>query len=425
VAVTIFEGANRVGGRVHSVVDQLGPGLATELGGEFIDSGHADLLDLVRELGLPLIDTESASERALVPSYYFGGVHFSEAQVISEFEPLATRMRADAMALSPAISAASHSPADVQFDRMSIAEYLQRIGASGWLRNLLEVAYLTEYGMDVEQQSCLNMLTLLSLDPSQGFRIFGDSDERYKVLGGNEQVPRGLAAELGDRIELQHRLVSVRERDRRLHLDFECASGSKSVVADFVVLAMPFTALREVELALELPAPKRHAIDTLGYGSGEKLVLGMNAAVWRDQGRDGQAFSDRPFQTGWDSSRLQGRGSAYTFFVGGSVGAQLAASNPATMANNFVREADAMFPSLLNAYTGVSLATEWSVNPLSRGSYACYKSGQWTGLAGWEATPVGNLHFAGEHCSADFQGFMNGAVETGRKAARAIITKLR
>lgn len=424
IEVTVYEGADRIGGRVQSVGDLLGPGLVTELGGEFIDSGHTDLLKLVHELKLPLIDTGAADELALVPSYYFGGMHFSEAQVINAFEPLAARMREDVDALSPVISAASHSPADARLDQLSIAEYLDHIGASGWLRDLLEVAYLTEFGLDADQQSCLNMLMLLSLDTTQGFGIFGASDERYKVLGGNEQVPRALAAELDDCIRMQHRLVAVREQGWRLQLDFECGSGGKRVEADFVVLAIPFTTLREVDIALDLPAQKREAIDTLGYGSGEKVVLGMSAAVWRRQGRDGNAFSDRAFQTGWDSGRQQGCGNAYTCFLGGSVGAYLAQLDAVATASRFVREADCMFPGMLDAYTQASVSTQWLVNPFSRGSYACYRPGQWTRIAGWEAAPVGKLFFAGEHCSAEYQGYMNGAVETGCKAARAIICKL-
>lgn len=424
VDVTVYEGADRIGGRVQSVVDVLGPGLVTELGGEFIDSGHTDLLDLVRELNLPLIDTAAADELALAPSYYFNGMHYSEAQIIDAFEPLAARMREDVAALSPVICAGSHSPVDARLDQLSIAEYLDQIGASGWMRDLLEVAYLTEFGLDVDQQSCLNMLTLLSLDTTQGFSLFGASDERYKVLGGNEQVPRALAAELDDQIRMQHRLVAVREQGSQMQLDFECKGGGKRVAADFVVLAIPFSTLREVDLALDLPPHKREAIDTLGYGRGEKVVLGMNVAVWRQQGRDGNAFSDLAFQTGWDSGRQQGRGSAYTCFVGGSAGAHLAQSDAAATASRFAREADRVFAGMLDAYTQASVSTQWLVNPFSRGSYACYRPGQWTRIGGWEAAPVGKLFFAGEHCSAEHQGYMNGAVETGFKAARAILAEV-
>ena len=424
VDATLYEGSDRVGGRCHSLVGQLGPGLVTELGGEFIDGKHADMLALAREFDLPLIDTLAPSEDALVETYYFGGRHYSEAQVIAEFQPLATRMRADLATLSPSITAAGHSPADARLDRLSIAEYLDRIGATGWIRSLLEVGYLTEFGAEVAEQSCLGLLTMLSLDTGDGFSIFGESDERYKIRGGNQQIAQRLAAELGDRILFGERLVAVREQGAGFRLGFEGAGGSKSVDADVVVLAIPFTVLREIELPATLPPPKRKAIDTLGYGTNEKLIVGQRSPVWRDQGRDGGMYSDRPFQTGWDSSRLQGGGGAYTFFLGGTTGAELTTGDLAATTNRYLGAADPMFAGMRDAYTGISLATDWRVNPLFRGSYSFYRPGQWTGIAGWEGAPVGNLHFAGEHCSTEFQGYMNGAVETGRKAAEAIIAKL-
>jgi monoamine oxidase len=421
VDVMLFEGSSRLGGRVQTVVNKLGPGLCTEVGGEFIDSRHTHILDLAHELGLSLIDTQDASESALTPTYYFGGTHYTEEQVIDAFEPLAARMRHDAMLLSPDMSAGQHTPTDVAFDHLSITHYLQRVGATGWMRALLDVAYTTEYGVDSDRQSCINLLSMMSLDTSDGFDIFGDSDERYKIRGGNERLIDGLAAQLAGNIKLEHRLVSLEKRGTGFRLHFAHGNGTELVNADFVILSIPFSVLRTLDLALDLPPEKRNAINTLGYGTNEKLMVGLTAPVWRRDGRDGGAYCDRPFQTGWDSGRQQGPGSSYTFYLGGHPAEQLAGSDPAMESGRFLREADALFPGIANAYTGVSLASQWRANPFSLGAYSCYAPGQWTSVAGWEGTPVGKLHFAGEHCSRDSQGFMNGAVETGRKAAQAIV----
>jgi len=67
----------------------------------------------------------------------------------------------------------------------------------------------------------------------------------------------------------------------------------------------------------------------------------------------------------------------------------------------------------------------WSDNQFTKGSYSCYRVGQWTALSGAEFEPDGNLHFCGEHCSGDYQGFMNGGAETGGRVASAILRKLR
>jgi monoamine oxidase len=426
VDVAVYEASQRIGGRIRSASDLFGSGLTIELGGEFIDSGHTHLLELARDYALPLIDTQSASEQGLDVAYHFDGEHRSEQLVIQEFKPVAARIRADLERLSPEISAARHSPADAELDRMSIAEYLERIDAAGWLRKLLDVGYTSEFGAEVAEQSCLNLLTMLSPDTSNAFRIFGESDERYKILGGNDLVAKALAAELGGRIEPDCRLVAVRDRGTGYRLEFACGSGAKSVDADFVVLAIPFAVLREVELPPTLPPQKRHAIDRLGYGTNEKLIVGLHAPIWRDHGFDGGMYSDQPFQTGWDAGReQQGAGAAYTFFLGGHAGADLTASPPDAMAARYLQAADPLFPGLQDAYAGTCVATDWRVNPFSRGSYSFYKPGQWTSIAGWERRPVGNLYFAGEHCSTSFQGYMNGAVETGHQAAEAIVGRLK
>ena len=416
--VSIFEGSDRVGGRVRSVVGHFAQKLTVELGAEFIDSGHVELLALARELGLRLIDTQAPGEEKLDASWHFSGRMRSDPEILREFKPLASRMRVDAARLSANPSALRHSAEDERWDRLSIADYLRSIGANNWFSDLLETAYLAEYGLEIHEQSCLNLLSLIALDPTQGFRVYGDSDERYKILGGNEKITQAMASELGERILLGHRLSALKSRENGFDLDF----GSHGrVEADFVVLAIPFSTLRHVDLSLSLPTPQRLAIETLGYGSGEKLIVGLNGAPWRDKGFDGAAFTDRSFQSGWDSRRGQNGGFAYSFFVGGDLGGSFANIDATDLAHRFALDAEALFPGFQSALNGSRWATAWTASPWSRGSYSCYKPGQWTTLAGWESAPFGNLHFAGEHCGGAFQGFMNGAVQSGRLAAEAIL----
>jgi monoamine oxidase len=432
VEVCVFEGSDRAGGRVRSLPDFFAPNLCVELGGEFIDSGHTATLSLARELGLELIDTQAPGEEQLRTAWRFAGRTRPEGEILRAFEPLAARIRADSASLSPNPSALAHSATDARLDRMSLADYLAAIGAKGWLLDLLLTAFATEYGLEAHEQSSLNLLSLLPPDGADGFRVFGDSDERYKVAGGNDQIPRAMAAEMGERLRFGHRLCAVRPRGRSGHGEgFSLDFGPKGVTdADFVVLAIPFTALREVDLALALPAAQRLAIETLGHGTGEKLIVGLDRAVWRSQGMDGGAFTDLLFQSGWDPGRRQSEapaGAAYSFFVGGELGASFAKADPSSLADlgrRFSRDADALFPGFEAALTGSWIATEWAKSPWSRGSYSCYRPGQWTTVAGWEAAPAGNLHFAGEHCGGDFQGFMEGAVRSGRQAAESILSSL-
>ncbi|MCY7374085.1 MAG: FAD-dependent oxidoreductase, partial [Spirochaetaceae bacterium] len=67
----------------------------------------------------------------------------------------------------------------------------------------------------------------------------------------------------------------------------------------------------------------------------------------------------------------------------------------------------------------------WKAHPWTLGSYSYWKVGQYTAFSGVEGEPVGTCHFAGEHTSQDFQGYLNGAVETGYRAAGEILAALK
>jgi monoamine oxidase len=84
-----------------------------------------------------------------------------------------------------------------------------------------------------------------------------------------------------------------------------------------------------------------------------------------------------------------------------------------------------VYPGLTAEMNGRVSRFHWPSFRWSKGSYGCYKPGQWTTIRGAEGAPVNRLYFAGEHCSLDFQGYMNGAAETGQAAARGILRRVR
>ena len=217
---TVYEASQRVGGRIHTAHGEIAPGLVTELGGEFIDTAHKDMLALARAFELPLINTQVAGERDLKTAYFFGERHYSEEQVMDAFRPLASRIAADAARLSHNITARRHSSSDAEFDAISLAEYLQRIGATGWMRDLIDVAYVAEYGLDASELSCINLISLIDTNMKEGFQIFGDSDERYKIQGGNNRITDELARRIGAIVELEHRMVSMRRHGEAFRVTF-------------------------------------------------------------------------------------------------------------------------------------------------------------------------------------------------------------
>lgn len=423
----LYEASARVGGRVFSVRDRLGPGLVTELGAEFIDTGHADLLALVRRFRLQLLDIRDDRSATLEEeTFVFGGTRYSARQLGDALQPLVPKLKRDALVLEEGVDYRDASELAQQLDRMSLEEYLDQLGASGWVRALIDAAYCTEYGLEIGEQSALNFISLLPTTAAQSEPpLYGESDERFKVIGGNHRLAEALAAAVHAPIERGLRWVRLSQSGAGFRLVFDRVGGSTiEVDADIVIAAIPFTLLRDVELQLPLPPQKRRAIGELGYGTNSKLLVGFRTRPWRAQGIAANIVSDAPFQVAWDNSRLQpGPAGGLTFFLGGERGAAVD-REPAALVESFAAGFDAIVPGAFAQRSGAVERFSWPTFPWSRGSYSCYRVGQWTSLRGAEVEPVGNLLFAGEHCSRDWQGFMNGAVESGRVAAAAVLRQV-
>ncbi|MFM9052571.1 MAG: flavin monoamine oxidase family protein [Bacteroidota bacterium] len=427
ITSTVYEGSDRTGGRILTKRDFIAPGTYTELGGEFIDTRHRHMRALAAEFGLNLLDTEVSSESGyLNDTFYIDGRHYSEAEVIQAFQPYASVIAGDVQSLPTDFGYTNYTPAVQQFDAVSISQYFDRIGMpqSLFLRKGLEQAYLTEYGREIDDQTAINFLFLFTINPGNSqYDIFGLSDERYKVQGGNQQIPDALASALQGRIKLRHKLNRISlDIAGKYVLDFQ---AGVTVTADVCVLTLPFTLLRQVDLTgLNLPAWKTNAIQHLGYGTNAKLLLGFSGKKWRDYGHSGGVFTNgspaqnaRFIQTGWDNTRLQsGRNGGYTVYQGGNQGVNLNLGQSQIMLNQL----DGMWPGTAAQYNGNSKLVHWPSYAWTQGSYACWRVGQVTSIMGAEGQTVGNLYFAGEHTSQYFQGYMEGAAETGASVAKAI-----
>lgn len=424
VGVKLYEAQERVGGRIWSLRGHFADRQVCELGGELIDSGHARMRALAAELGLALDDLAEDPTAAWGDVWFCGGRRYGEAEILREFAPLAAAIRRDVETLPDAeITYATPGGAEA-LDRLSMTQWLDRSGASGWLRTLIEVAFTTEMGLDCEEQSALNFLTFI--DPAtERFRVFGDSDERFHLRGGNDRIVQALGAKLDDAIATGTALEALRQSaDGAYTLSFRRGAAAFEVRARRVVLALPFTTLRHVRLEVQLPPAKRRAVAELGYGSNAKLMIGFDERIWRTRhSSSGSSYSDLPLQTTWETSRMQpGRAGLLTNFTGGRHGLDLGRGTPKQQADLAAGQLEAIFPGIAAARGGAGEARfHWPSFPWALGSYACFRPGQWTSLRGAIGERVGELHFAGEHCAFDNQGFMEGGVESGEAAAQAIL----
>ena len=392
IMANIYEADNRIGGRILTYQDSAAMGMTAEFGGEFIDSGHLDMLSLVSELGLNLGDRHAEDEKPLNPRvYFFGGVQYSEKKVIESIRPYVARLKTDVAGLPRSFNF-EHPGNITTLDNMSLAEYFEKIGISGWLKNLLETAYITEFGLETSDQSALNFLTMFSPEYSDGFKIFGSSDERYIIKGGNSKLTEALSFQFKDNIILSHTLESIKSKGKGFVLTFFSEGSVKDIEADIVLLTIPFSVLRSVDIKVDLPDWKKHAINELGYGTNSKVLVGFKNPIWKKQGYLGEVFSDEDFQLIWDNSQFQsGDGAGLTSFTGGRKGIEAGKGTLEYQSKKVISEIEKVFPGASSQFNENSARYHWINNTLAKGSYSVYKPGQWTKIHGAESRPIGNL----------------------------------
>lgn len=417
----VYEASMRTGGRILTGRDIIAPGSITELGGEFIDTAHTDMLALAKTFDLELLDLRNVSSKTYHDVFFFEGRVYTEDDITREMSPFIPRFAADIATLPRNLTSLSGTPGE-KLDRLSLDAYFHACGITGWVRAFLESAFVTENGLDLSEQSTLNFLSVIAYQiHGNPFRWFGESDERYRLKSGNEQIVGHLAADVQKSIHTGHRLESIRAYGSAYRLSFRADNASKTIDADHVVLALPFSLLRDVEIGVELPERKLQAIREARYSATSKIIVGFDRPFWHDQGHSGTVYSDAPVQVAWDNTAKQGLAAGgLTFFSGGANTRVLWSAGITRSVRTMMKSLHPIWHDAPPEPTKIS-GFNWLDNPLSKGAYSTYTPGQWTKFYGTEQTAVGNLHFAGEHCSREGKGYMNGAAETGRMAAEEII----
>jgi monoamine oxidase len=346
---------------------------------------------------------------------------------VAAIQDLLPRLAEDQGAIPEDLSYKSPAGAWSKLDAMPLDAYINAIGASGWLKDFLNVAYDTEYGLATRDQSALNLAWLVGAElVDDRFEVFGASDERFKIKGGNQSLVDALAARYQASLQLGHRLEAISATANGYRLSFAQANGpSVEVDAEHVIMTVPFSILRDVSIKIELPAVKKRVIAELGYGTNAKLLLGVRKRTWIEAGYLGNFFTDDGLESGWDNSLMQaGEAAGLTVFTGAAGGLKLAEGTAVSQAEARLDRLDALFPGTKAAYTGKAERFNWPTHPWTKASYSAYKPGQYAAFRGSEGEAVGNLRFAGEHTSLDFQGYMEGGAESGVRAAGEVLTAL-
>jgi monoamine oxidase len=444
VAATLYEAdPHRVGGRMHSYFPGYwANGQISEWCGELIDSDMTVTRHLCKRFGLHLNNLPAFQPRGSNDTYRFFGAYYPNRRLLQDFRPVFAAVERDLKAAGSDTTYREHTPAGIALDRMSLYEWIQsRVpgGHGSPLGRLLDVAYNQEWAADTTDQSALNLVYELGPGQRRGrFSMYGDSDERFHIRGGNERLPLAVADALpAGTIRHGWRMKAIgRNGDGSVRLTFD----EGVVDCDHAILCLPFAVLRHLDYAnAGFDAHKKRCIEEIGAGQNTKLLLQFDSRFWNRPGpwggkSTGTSYSDQGYMTTWDSTRGQrGATGILVDYTGGHLARAfhasapyLTAADPAvrTYARRFLRQAEPTFPGLTHAWNGKATLSRPFADPNLGLSYSYVRPGQTHTLVGYERVPQRNIHFGGEHTSVDFRGFMEGGSAEGRRAALEVLRAL-
>jgi len=408
--VTVVDARDRVGGRVWTIRNGFAENQHAEAGGDMIDEAQHEIRQLCQELDLRLVRILRGGFGYVRPDRT-GKPRIVGRDVSRGWERLASELR-DPIRTYRLAEQRWDTPIAADIARRSSAEWLDRMRADDDLR----AAVTGMRGFFLADPDELSLLALVDQ--------FAGQDEwpwnMYRIDGGNDRLTTALADGLGSRIRLQSELVAIAHRGSIVRASIRHRGSVAQLSADYLIAALPATTMRRVGITPALPAAQHEAIARLKYGRATKTLLQFSSRFWRVPGRPRAFGSPLPFGAVWEGNEDQrGRAGILSLLAGGS-------ASDASQAMVARGGAQALAEALdwLGSKRAEPMGFRqipWEADPLARGGYAFFDPGFDPALRPWLARPAGRLFFAGEHTSVKWQGYMNGAVESGRRAAAEVI----
>jgi monoamine oxidase len=301
-----------------------------------------------------------------------------------------------------------------RLDRQSTADWIDSLDAHPLAKKDFIQHIRSEYTCEPERHSLLDLARNASM-----YYLTLRRDTNYRVTGGNDLIPRALAETLSD-VRLNAPVTSIRVLPEEVAVTYQQAGSHITISSALAILAIPLTTARLIEFNPPLPAAHHSMVAELSYGAVTKVLIEYRKRFWEERGWDGRLATDAPIGLTWHAtSHVENEHGIITVYTGGTGGTRLAALSDEERMRVAVAEIEKVFPGSAELVQCTETVA-WPNEPYTRASYAAFAPGQVTAHWGTLFEPAGRLFFAGEHASA-IQGFMEGAVESGQRAAANII----
>lgn len=393
IKVTVIESRNRIGGRVCSY--PVSADLTIELGGEWVGSSHTRIQELCSLFGLKLENNQMDTHLIYKGVYSPSGSWDYSADWKQRFKKIIKDY--------PHLTVADKQKLD-QYDWW---RFLVNNGCSGRDLDLRELLDSTDFGESIRQVSAFAALA-----------EYAESSEKnemdLKIKGGNALLAKKMLENIGpENVLLNHHAVRVIQKNRT---EIQCLNG-RVITGDKIICALPTFSVQQIDWQPALPQAMVAALNALQYARINKHALHFSERFWKDEAFD--LVTDQSPHYFYHATKNQP--SAEGVLIAYSVGDK-AASNAnqtnAFLANDVLRCLQAGFGNIGSLLKN-QVNYYWGNDACSYGAYAIYKPGQWFGVQPELKKPFLNVYFAGEHL-ADWQGFMEGAIESGTAAAGTI-----
>jgi monoamine oxidase len=404
--VMLVDARDRAGGRVWTIRDGFADGQHGELGGEFIDAEHTELHRLCDELGLRRL-------RVLR-----GGFTHRFRDADGQYRVSRTRpWRELEASLAPLVrtrEAGATSTTLREIAKISLRQWLVDRDAGPELHamaNALRGFFLA----DPDDISVLPVVEQLATggSPAQA--------EMFRLEGGNDRLVEALVRSVAGRLRLRHRVTAIRQEAHRVVVSVLDPDGlQQQLEADGVVVTLPASTLADVSISPPLPEAQWRAIRSLRYGCATKVLVQTTRDAFARRRARAFGTDDSSLGAFWDAAEEQTRGpwSMLAFLGGGSVSAGLRGAVERGAAHLLL---GLCWLGMAGAHVHAAHTAVWEDDPWARGGYAYVDPGFDPAWRSCLAARAGRLVFAGEHTSLRWQGYMNGAVESGIRAARELI----
>ncbi len=409
--VVVLEAQPHPGGRVRT--DRaFSPSGNIELGGEWIGTNHPTWIRYARRFDVELIEgPEYEGEEPVL----LDGRRLDAEEVDAAFVEIDAALAAliemarGVDPVRPYNATNAH-----QLDATSMADFIAARNMSEMAARLMTTIEEADNGVMASQMSLLGYLAVIA---GGGFQDYYELSETHRTRDGNDRLTRGLAASLGERIICDAPVTAIAREATGVTVT---TRDGRTFTGDAVVLAAPPTVWGEMQVTPALDAELAPQM-----GRNTKLLLNLRRPVWNEANVTPEMLADGPVQLSWESSKIsRGAGpTTMTLFSGAGGVDQMHALDAGQRAAEAISSIIAAYPGLADAVEADRFI-DWPATPTARGSYSFAAPGQVTRqgptLVDGLRDDLAPMMFAGEHTSYGFAGYMEGALSSGVRAARAL-----